>query len=68
MFVRRRSTLPISSADEAFLTSTTRELSPVVRIDDRLIGSGTPGPITLRLLEGYRRKAQELTRAVVRSA
>ncbi len=58
----------LQTADEAFITSTTRELSPVVRIDDRLIGNGTPGPITLRLLEGYRRKARELTRAVVRSA
>jgi branched-chain amino acid aminotransferase len=58
----------LQTADEAFITSTTRELSPVVRIDDRLIGNGTPGPITLRLLEGYRRKAQALTRAVVRSA
>jgi branched-chain amino acid aminotransferase len=58
----------LQTADEAFITSTTRELSPVVRIDDRLIGNGTPGPITLRLLEGYRRKARELTRAVLRSA
>ena len=46
----RRDALPCRSrrrADEAFITSTTRELSPVVRIDDRLIGTGTPGPITL---------------------
>ena len=34
-------------ADEAFLTSTTRELRPVVRIDDRTIGTGKPGPVTL---------------------
>jgi branched-chain amino acid aminotransferase len=58
----------LESADEAFITSTTREMSPVTRIDDRVIGSGKPGPITMRLLEGYRRRAQELTRAVVRSA
>ena len=37
-------------ADEAFITGTTRELSPVVRIDERVIGSGKPGPITLDLL------------------
>jgi branched-chain amino acid aminotransferase len=53
----------LDTADEAFITSTTRELSPVVRIDDRVIGSGKPGPITLRLLAGYQRKAQDLTRA-----
>lgn len=52
----------LDTADEAFITSTTRELSPVVRVDDRAIGSGTPGPITQTLLAGYRKKAQELTR------
>jgi len=52
----------LDTADEAFITSTTRELSPVVRIDDRVIGSGTPGPITRKLLEGYRKRAQETTR------
>jgi len=53
----------LESADEAFITSTTRELSPVTRIDDRPIGTGMPGPITMRLLEGYRKRARELTRA-----
>ena len=52
----------LESADEAFITSTTRELSPVTRIDERVIGSGTPGPVTLRLLEGYRTRARSLTR------
>jgi branched-chain amino acid aminotransferase len=54
----------LDTADEAFITSTTRELSPVVRIDDRPVGSGRPGTVTLKLLEGYRRRAEELTRAV----
>jgi branched-chain amino acid aminotransferase len=54
----------LESADEAFITSTTRELSPVTRIDDCLIGKGKPGPITMKLLEGYRKRAQEITRAV----
>ena len=57
----------LDTADEAFITSTTREISPVVRIDDRVIGGGTPGPVTKRLLEGYRRRAQELTLAVAGS-
>jgi branched-chain amino acid aminotransferase len=51
-------------ADEAFLTSTTREAVPIVQVDDRTIGSGRPGPVTLALLEGYRQKAQALTAAV----
>jgi branched-chain amino acid aminotransferase len=51
-------------ADEAFLTSTTREIVPIVRVDDRTIGSGAPGRITLELLRRYREKADRLTRAV----
>ena len=54
----------LDTAEESFITSTTRELTPVTRIDDRVVGSGKPGPITLRLLEGYRRRAQLLTRAL----
>jgi branched-chain amino acid aminotransferase len=54
----------LDTADEIFITSTTRELSPVVAVDDRVIGSGRPGPIFKALLEGYRKRAHELTRAV----
>jgi branched-chain amino acid aminotransferase len=48
-------------ADESFITSTTRELVPVVRVDDQVIGSGRPGPITQRLLDGFRRIARAAT-------
>jgi len=58
----------LDTAEEMFITSTTRELSPVVKVDDRVIGSGRPGPITRKLLERYRQKAQELTGAPVPSA
>ncbi|CAN5389222.1 branched-chain-amino-acid transaminase [soil metagenome] len=57
----------LETADEAFITSTTRELSPVTRIDDREIGTGKPGPVTLQLLEGYRTRARDMTAAAVRS-
>jgi branched-chain amino acid aminotransferase len=68
--VREQTLYPsdLATADEAFITSTTRELSPVVRIDERVIGAGVPGPVTLKLFAGYRRKAQELTRATIHSA
>jgi len=46
------------SADEAFLTSTSKEIVPIVRVDDQVIGRGRPGPITLRLLDAYRLKAR----------
>ncbi len=48
-------------ADEAFLTSTTRELVPIVRVDDHPIGTGRPGPITRQLLQAFRTSAQRLT-------
>ena len=48
-------------ADESFLTSTTRELVPIVQVDDRKIGKGTPGPITRALLEAFRLGANALT-------
>jgi len=50
-------------ADEAFLTSSTREVVPIVQVDDRRIGAGVPGPITRRLLQGFRRQAHMLTQA-----
>ena len=53
------------SADEAFITRTTREISPVTSIDGRPVGDGKPGPVTKRLLEAYRHSAQALTRALV---
>lgn len=44
-------------ADEAFLTSTTREALPIVWVDGRTIGNGVGGPITRRLLEAFRSRA-----------
>lgn len=44
-------------ADEVFLTSTTKEVVPIVRIDDHIVGGGTPGPVTARLLAGFRARA-----------
>ena len=40
-------------ADEAFLTSTTAFIMPIVKIDDATIGTGMPGPYTKALLERY---------------
>ena len=41
------------AADEAFLTSATNFVMPVVEIDGRRIGGGQPGPVTRRLRELY---------------
>ena len=41
------------TADEVFLTGTAAEIVPVVRIDNRMIGSGKPGKITLALTRAF---------------
>jgi branched-chain amino acid aminotransferase len=41
-------------ADEVFCTGTMGELAPVVKVDGRPIGSGTPGPVTARLTGLFR--------------
>jgi branched-chain amino acid aminotransferase len=53
-------------ADEAFFTSTTKELMPIVQVDERIIGSGQPGAVTRRLLAEFRRRAHDMTTAAVR--
>jgi branched-chain amino acid aminotransferase len=45
-------------ADECFLTGTAAEVIPVVKVDSRPIGKGTPGPITKDLI----RRFHQLTR------
>jgi branched-chain amino acid aminotransferase len=42
------------SADEAFMTSTTREVVPVRQVDETLLGHGRPGPLTRRVMEAFR--------------
>jgi branched-chain amino acid aminotransferase len=36
-------------ADEIFMTGTAAHLTPVVEVDRRPVGDGTPGPITRKL-------------------
>lgn len=50
----------LRSADEAFLTSTTREVLPIRTIDGTPVGSGRPGPVTLRLLAAFREHAARM--------
>ena len=48
----------VYAADECFLTGTAAEVIPVVKVDDRSIGTGKPGPITLDLKERFHRLAR----------
>jgi D-alanine transaminase len=44
---------------ETFLTATTVEIAPIIRIGDRQVGDGVPGPVTRRLQQCF----QQLTRS-----
>jgi len=41
------------TADECFLTGTAAEVIPMVKLDDRSIGDGKPGPITRKLIAEF---------------
>ena len=53
----------LAAVDELFITSTTREVVPVVRVGGQVIGAGAPGPVARRLLARLRERADALTRA-----
>lgn len=44
--------------EEAFLTSSSRGVIPIVRIDGQIIGAGKPGPVTARIAAAYDRWAE----------
>ena len=50
----------LDSAQEAFLTSTTREIIPVTRVGKHTIGNGNPGPITRTLMSNFSRLVNQL--------
>jgi branched-chain amino acid aminotransferase len=45
----------LMTADEIFLTGTAAEIVPVATLDGRTIGSGQPGPVTLKLTADFRK-------------
>ena len=52
-------------AEEMFCTGTMGELTPVVKVDGRTIGTGTMGPLTRRLTELFRQRTAKEGESVV---
>lgn len=50
----------VYNADEAFLTGTAAEVVPMVKCDGRMIGDGTPGPITKALIGRFHQYTREV--------
>ncbi|MDR6294379.1 D-alanine transaminase [Inquilinus ginsengisoli] len=43
----------LRAADEIWITSTTKELAPIVRLDGAAVGDGRPGPVWRRLRDAF---------------
>jgi branched-chain amino acid aminotransferase len=52
---RAFSLLDLWTSPEAFLCGTMAEIVPIASVDGRVIGSGTPGPVTCRIATAYER-------------
>ncbi|MEA2094105.1 MAG: aminotransferase class IV, partial [Pseudomonadota bacterium] len=55
----------LNQAEEIWLTSSTREISPVTRLDDQLIGTGKPGPLWKRIIRLFQDYKQSVRRGDV---
>jgi branched-chain amino acid aminotransferase len=55
----------LAEIDEAFLTSSTRGIVPVVALEEQAIGAGRPGSGTLRLMRAYQEHARTHARPAV---
>ncbi len=49
-------------ADEVFITASSRQVVPIVKVDEQPIADGRPGPVTQKLISLYREKVHALMR------
>ena len=49
------------AADELILTSATKEVLPITRLDGQSVGQGSPGPVYQRLYAGYQQAVAALS-------
>jgi D-alanine transaminase len=57
--LRRISRSEVFAADELLLSNATKEILPVTRLDQQVIGNGRPGPIYEKLYAGYQLAKQK---------
>lgn len=53
----------VRNADELWMTSSTREIMPIVQLDDAPVGAGVPGSLAQRMDRLYQTFKQEVMRA-----
>ena len=49
----------LRDADEIFISSTTSELIPIVTLDGKPVGSGSPGPVAKTIQEAFQSHIQQ---------
>lgn len=57
----------LEAADEIWLTSSTKEIMPVLHLDEMTIGHGEPGPVTQRMFRIFQQYKHQLKQAAVAS-
>jgi D-alanine transaminase len=57
--LRRISRAEVFAADELLLTSATKEVLAITRLDELLVGAGVPGPVYDKLYAGYQRAKKD---------
>lgn len=50
----------VLEADEAFTGGTVVEVNPIIAVDDHVIGTGKPGPVTNKILDLYRKHSGQI--------
>ncbi len=52
----------VRGADELWMSSSTKEVLPITRLDERAVGKGKPGPMAAQMVEWYQAFKQEVMR------
>ncbi len=63
-YLEERILLPdeLLGADEVFITASSRQVVPIVKVDEQPIADGRPGPVTQKLISLYHEKVHALMR------
>lgn len=61
--VRAISEAELRAADEVWMTSSTKEIMPIIRLDGALVGAGVPGPLAQQMDTLYQAFKQAVMRA-----
>lgn len=49
----------LRASKEMFLTSSTKPIMPVTKLDEQIVGNGEPGPITVKLMQAFAKYQEE---------